>query len=66
MHDLTFVRSWFVFGSAFRLIFPELSLSTALLRLIRLIEEEVGGQLLVLIACKVCLNNKIALEAEAA
>lgn len=37
-----------------------------LLRLIRLVEEEVRGQLLVLIACEVGLDDEIALEAEAA
>jgi hypothetical protein len=39
--------------------------SLLLVWILRLIEEEVGGQLLVLVACKVSLNDKVALEPKA-
>lgn len=43
-----------------------MTLLRALLRLVRLVEEEVGGQLLVLIASEVGLDDQVTLEAEAA
>lgn len=35
-----------------------------LLWILGLIEEEVGGQLLILVACEVSLNNKVTLKAQ--
>ncbi len=40
--------------------------SSWFIRLIRLVEQEVGGQLLILIACEVRLNDLIPLKPETA
>jgi hypothetical protein len=37
-----------------------------LLHILRLVEEEIGCELLILVACKVGLNDKVSLESEAA
>jgi len=40
------------------------TLSSRLIGLVGLLEQEVGGQLLVLVASEVCLDDEIPLEAE--
>lgn len=63
----SYVRgSWFVPRVVHRLTSAPPLLSTTLLRLVRLIEQEVRSQLLVLVAGEVSLDDQVTLETETA